>query len=39
MRRAAAAAPKPLSMLTTVMPEAHELSMPKSAAKPPNEAP
>ncbi len=34
-----AAAPKPLSILTTATPLAHELSIPSSAAKPPNEAP
>jgi len=39
MRLAAAAAPNPLSMLTTVTPAAQELSMPSSAATPPNEAP
>src|SRR6266568_4834300 len=39
MRLAAAAAPNPLSILTTVTPEAHELSIPSSAAMPPNEAP
>ncbi len=39
IRLAAAAAPKPLSMLTTVTPAAQELSMPSSAARPPNEAP
>ncbi len=39
IRLAAAAAPNPLSMLTTVTPAAHELSMPSSAASPPNEAP
>src|ERR1700682_4093479 len=39
MRDAAHAAPKPLSMLTTATPPAHALSMVKSAARPPNEAP
>src|SRR2546427_12932796 len=39
MRLAAAAAPNPLSMLTTVTPDAQELSMPSRAASPPNEAP
>ena len=39
IRLAAAAAPKPLSMLTTVTPAAQELSIPRSAARPPNEAP
>src|SRR5207249_179808 len=39
MRLAAAAAPNPLSMFTTVTPAAHELSMPSRAAIPPNEAP
>jgi len=39
MRLAAAAAPNPLSMLTTVTPEAQEFSMASSAASPPNEAP
>ncbi len=39
IRLAAAAAPKPLSMFTTVTPAAHELSMPRSAASPPNAAP
>jgi hypothetical protein len=32
-------APKPLSMLTTVTPGAHELSIASSAANPPNELP
>ena len=39
IRLAAAAAPNPLSMFTTVTPAAQELSMPSSAASPPNEAP
>src|SRR3989441_11346330 len=39
MRLAAAAAPNPLSMFTTVTPEAQELSMASSAASPPKEAP
>ncbi len=39
MRLAAAAAPNPLSMFTTVTPLAQELSMASSAAKPPNDAP
>ena len=39
IRLAAAAAPNPLSMFTTVTPAAHELSMPRSAASPPNAAP
>lgn len=39
MRIAAMAAPKPLSILTTVTPEAQEFSIAKSAATPPNEAP
>jgi hypothetical protein len=39
MRLAAAAAPKPLSILTTVTPAAQELSMPSRAASPPNDAP
>src|SRR6267378_288215 len=39
MRLAAAAAPNPLSILTTVTPEAQELSMPSRAASPPNDAP
>src|SRR6266576_2873353 len=39
MRLAAAAAPNPLSMLTTVTPDAHELSIPSNAAIPPNDAP
>jgi hypothetical protein len=39
MRDAAAAAPKPLSMFTTVTPEAQELSIPSSAAMPPSDAP
>ena len=39
IRLAAAAAPKPLSMFTTVTPAAQELSMPSSAASPPNDAP
>jgi hypothetical protein len=39
MRAAAQPAPKPLSMLQTVTPEAHELSMPSSADSPPNDAP
>jgi len=36
---AAYPAPKPLSMLTTVTPGAHELSMPSRAAMPPKLAP
>ena len=36
---AAKAAPKPLSMLTTVTPLAHELSIPSNAATPPNAVP
>src|SRR5262245_14528623 len=32
-------APKPLSMLTTATPEAHELSMARSAARPWKDAP
>src|SRR5438034_2810599 len=39
MRLAAAAAPNPLSMFTTVTPDAHELSMASSAARPPKDAP
>src|SRR6056297_552102 len=39
MRLAAKAAPKPLSMLTTVTPEAQELSIPSRAATPPKAAP
>jgi len=39
MRLAALAAPKPLSMFTTVTPDAHEFSIPSSAASPPNAAP
>src|SRR6185295_12202482 len=39
IRLAAAAAPKPLSMFTTVTPAAQELSIPRSAASPPKEAP
>jgi len=39
MRLAAAAAPNPLSMLTTVTPEAQEFNMARSAASPPNDAP
>src|SRR5437879_7259290 len=39
MRLAAAAAPNPLSMLTTVTPEAQEFSIASSAASPPNDAP
>lgn len=38
-RKAAMAAPKPLSMLTTVTPEAHDESMPKSAVNPPSDTP
>lgn len=38
-REAAYAAPKPLSMFTTVTPGAQLLSMARSAARPPNEAP
>ncbi len=36
---AKAAAPKPLSMFTTPIPGAHAVSMPSSAASPPNAAP
>src|SRR3954449_6260681 len=39
IRLAAAAAPNPLSMLTTVTPDAQELSMARSAARPPKDAP
>src|SRR3954463_15695139 len=39
IRLAAAAAPNPLSMLTTVIPDAQELSMASSAARPPTNAP
>lgn len=39
MRLAINAAPNPLSMLTTAMPLAHELSMASSAVTPPNDAP
>ena len=39
MRAAANAAPKPLSMLTTVMPDAHDVSIPRRAASPSNAAP
>src|SRR5258708_27289886 len=39
MQEATQAAPKPLSMLTTVTLEAQELSMPSSAATPPRLAP
>src|SRR5439155_22153113 len=39
MRKAAIAAPKPLSMLTTVRPAAHEASIPSSAAMPSKAAP
>ena len=39
IRLAAKAAPKPLSILTTVTPLAQELSMPSRAAIPPNAAP
>lgn len=39
MVEAATAAPKPLSMLTTVTPVAQELSMPRRAASPPKLAP
>jgi hypothetical protein len=39
MQEATQAAPKPLSMLTTVTLEAQELSMPRSAATPPKLAP
>jgi hypothetical protein len=39
MQEATQAAPKPLSMLTTVTLEAHELSIPRSAAIPPKLAP
>src|SRR5262249_32484970 len=38
-RWAAKAAPNPLSMFTTATPGAHELSMPRRAARPRNEAP
>jgi hypothetical protein len=36
---AAYAAPNPLSIFTTTTPGAHELSIPNSAAIPPNDAP
>ena len=36
---ASAAAPKPLSMFTTPIPGAHDVSMPSSAASPSNAAP
>src|SRR6185436_6426964 len=39
MTPAAYPAPNPLSMLTTVTPAAHELSIARSAARPPNDAP
>ncbi len=39
MVEATVAAPKPLSMLTTVTLEAQELSMPRRAATPPKLAP
>lgn len=39
MQEATQAAPKPLSMLTTVTLEAQEFSMPRSAATPPKLAP
>ena len=39
MRVAAQAAPKPLSMFTTVIPDAQLLSIANSAASPPNDAP
>lgn len=39
MRCNAMAAPKPLSMLHTVIPDAHDVSMPSSAAYPPAPAP
>ena len=39
MRAASAAAPNPLSILTTAMPGAHELSIARRAARPPNDAP
>ena len=39
MQDATQAAPKPLSMFTTVTLEAHELSMPRRAATPPKLAP
>ncbi len=39
MRHAAQAAPNPLSMLTTVTPLAHEVSMPSSAESPAKLAP
>ncbi len=39
MRQAAQAAPKPLSMLTTVTPLAHEVSMPHRAVNPASAAP
>src|ERR1044072_4685715 len=38
IRLAAAAAPNPLSMLTTVPPAAQEFSIPRRAARPPKEA-
>ena len=39
MRAAANAAPNPLSMFTTVTPDAHDVSIPSSAASPSNAAP
>src|ERR1051325_3107699 len=39
MRLAAGGGAKPLSILTTVTPDAHELSIPSKAAIPPNETP
>ena len=39
MRQAAQAAPKPLSILVTVTPLAHEVSMPSKAESPAKEAP
>jgi len=39
MQEATQAAPKPLSMLTTVTLEAQELSIPRSAVMPPKLAP
>ena len=39
IRAAANAAPKPLSMFTTEIPDAHDVSIPRSAASPSNAAP
>jgi hypothetical protein len=38
-RTTAIAAPKPLSMFTTVTPDAHDDSIPKSGVSPPSDAP